>query len=115
MHWTDIAQRAHGDVVIVDLKGQMTLTGEDEHRLMRAIKEVVQAGHRRVVLNLAQVFYVDSTGIGEIVGAYTRMARVGGTLKLCGVSARTQELFDTTNIGTVIESFATEQDAVGSF
>jgi anti-anti-sigma factor len=85
MHWTDIAQRANGAVVILDLKGQMTLTGEDEHRLMRAIREVVEAGHRRVLLNLAQVSYVDSTGVGEIVGAYTswRASVVGSSCAEC--------------------------------
>ena len=59
--------------------------------------------------------YVDSTGIGEIVGAYTRVVREGGMLKLCGVSPRTQELLDTTNLGSVIESYPSEADALQSF
>jgi anti-sigma B factor antagonist len=115
MHWTDIEQRQSGDVVILDLQGQMTLSGDAEPRLLRHIRRIVQEGHRRVLLNLTHVSYVDSMGIGEIVGAYTRVVREGGSLKLCGVSARIQELLDTTNIGTVIEAFAAEPDALESF
>src|SRR5262245_61367031 len=77
MHWTQIAQRNAGGVVILDLAGQMTLTGEEEARLLGHIRAVVDAGYKHVLLNLATVSYVDSTGIGEIVGAYTRVARHG--------------------------------------
>ena len=115
MHWTDIAQRRVGNVTVLDLKGQMTLSGEEEARLLRTIRQLEGNGQRLVLLNLAEVSYVDSTGIGEIVGAYTRVARTGGTLKLCGVSGRTQELLETTNIGTVIESFGNEREALESF
>jgi anti-sigma B factor antagonist len=115
MHWTDIGQRRAGAVTILDLHGQMTLSGEEDARLLRVIRQLEGAGDRRVLLNLSAVSYVDSTGIGEIVGAYTRVVRTGGTLKLCGLSGRTQELLDTTNIGTVIESFATEAEALESF
>jgi anti-anti-sigma factor len=115
MHWTDIEQRHDGAVTILDLNGQMTLSGDEEARLLRAIRELESHGHRQVLLNLSAVSYVDSTGIGEIVGAYTRVVRTGGVLKLCGLSGRTQELLDTTNIGTIIESFATEAEALESF
>jgi len=115
MHWTDIAQRQAGTVTILDLQGQMTLSGEEEARLLRAIRQLETAGSRQVLLNLSEVSYVDRTGIGEIVGAYTRVVRKGGMLKLCGLSGRTQELLDTTNIGSVIESFANEAEALESF
>jgi len=115
MHWTRIAQRTAAGVVILDLHGQMTLTGEDEARLLRHIRAVVDAGYKHVLLNLASVSYVDSTGIGEIVGAYTRVVRHGGMLKLCNVSARVQELLDAANISAVVQSFATEASALESF
>ena len=82
----------------------MTLTGEDEHTLLRAVQGVLDAGYRHVVLNLASVSYLDSTGVGEIVGAFTRVAREGGHLKLCGVSARTDELLRAANIDSVVPS-----------
>src|SRR5262245_8939931 len=105
MHWTDISERRAGNVTILDLEGQMTLSGEEQPRLLTHIRRVVQEGRRQVLLNLTHVSYVDSTGVGEIVGAYTRVVREGGTLKLCGVSPRIQELLDTTNIGTVSQAF----------
>jgi anti-sigma B factor antagonist len=112
MHWTEISQRNAGAVTILDLRGQMTLSGGEEPILLRHIRRIAQDGRRHVLLNLAHVSYVDSMGVGEIVGAYTRMVREGGRLWLCGVSPRIQELLDTTNIGTVIESFADEAAAL---
>jgi len=115
MHWTEIAHSRAGTVTILDLNGQMTLSGDEDSRLLREVRELETAGDRQVLLNLSAVSYVDSTGIGEIVGAYTRVVRKGGTLKLCGLSGRIQELLDTTNIGSVIESFASEAEALESF
>jgi anti-anti-sigma factor len=115
MHWTGIRQRRAGGVVVLDLEGQMTLTGEEEPRLLRAIRELIADGDRNILLNLMHVSYVDSTGIGEIVGAYTRVVREGGILKLCAVSPRTQELLDTTNVARVVVSYPTEQQALESF
>jgi anti-sigma B factor antagonist len=115
MHWTEITQRLAGDVVILDLEGQMTLTGDEEPLLLGHIRRIVQDGRRQVLLNLAHVSYVDSTGIGEIVGVYTRVVRLGGMLKLCGVSVRIQELLETTNLAIIIETFQGEDDALRSF
>lgn len=115
MHWTEIAPRVAGGVVILDLQGQMTLTGEEPLQLLRRVRRTVEEGHRHVLLNLTRVSYVDSTGIGEIAGAYTRVVREGGMLKLCGVGPRIQELLDTTNLGSIIESYAHEADALESF
>ena len=112
MHWTEIVERRIGDVVIFDLHGQMTLTGDESPRLLLQIRRVSAAGCRQVLLNLTHVSYVDSMGIGEIVGAYTRVAREGGQLSLFGVSSRIQELLDTTNIGTIIASFPDEAAAL---
>jgi anti-anti-sigma factor len=115
MHWTEIAERRSGAVVIFDLHGQMTLSDDEQPALLRRIRRSVEEGHRQVLLNLAHVSYIDSTGIGEIVGAYTRVVKDGGALRLCGLSARIQELLDTTNIGTIIASFPDEAAALRSF
>ena len=82
MHWTEIAERRSGDVVIFDLHGQMTLSDEESPRVLVEVRRVVREGCRKVLLNLTHVSYVDSTGIGEIAGAYTRVVREGGSLKL---------------------------------
>ena len=115
MHWTEIATRRVDDVVIVDLHGQMTLSADETPQLVRHVRREVESGARKVLLNLAHVSYVDSTGIGEIVGAYTRVVREGGSLKLAGVSPRIQELLDTTNTGTIIASFTDEPSALRAF
>jgi anti-anti-sigma factor len=112
MHWTEIAERRSGDVVIFDLHGQMTLSGEEAPRLLVEVRRVVKDGCRKVLLNLTHVSYVDSTGIGEIAGAYTRVVREGGSLKLAGVSPRIQELLDTTNLATIIGSCPDEAAAL---
>ena len=115
MHWTEIKQRIVGGAVILDLHGQMTLTGEEEPLLLRYIQRVLDAGYRHVLLNLASVSYVDSTGIGEIVGAYTRVVRDGGMLKLCGVATRIQDLLDAANVNAVVQSYPSEAAALESF
>jgi anti-sigma B factor antagonist len=112
MHWTEIVERRSGDVLIFDLHGQMTLSGEETPRLLFEIRRVVTDGWRKVLLNLTHVSYVDSTGIGEIVGAYTRVTRAGGRLSLVGVSARIQELLNTTNLDTIVVSFPDERAAL---
>jgi anti-anti-sigma factor len=90
----------------------MTLTAEEAPRLLQTIRQIVQDGGRTVLLDLTHVSYVDSTGIGEIAGAYTRVVRAGGSLCLFGVSPRIQELLDTTNLATVIASFPDEAAAL---
>jgi anti-sigma B factor antagonist len=115
MHWTEIARRTVGGVVVLDLHGQMTLSGDEEFRLLHQIQRVLDEGFRHIVLNLASVAYVDSTGVGEIVGAYTRVLRAGGMLKVCCVSARTEELLRAANIDSVVQWFASESSAVESF
>ena len=115
MYWTEIAQRTVGGVVVLDLHGQMTLSGEEERRLLHQIQCVLDDGFRHIVLNLARVAYVDSTGVGEIVGAYTRVLRAGGMLKLCCVSARTEDVLRAANIDSVVQWSASESSAVESF
>jgi anti-anti-sigma factor len=112
MHWTEIAERRSGDVVIFDLHGQMTLSDEESPRVLVEVRRVVREGCRKVLLNLTHVSYVDSTGIGEIAGAYTRVVREGGNLKLAGVSPRIQELLETTNLATIIGSYPDEMAAL---
>lgn len=101
--------------MVLDLHGQMTLSGDEEFRLLHQIQRVLDEGFRHVVVNLANVAYLDSTGVGEIVGAYTRVLRAGGMLKLCCVSARTEDLLRAASIDSVVNWFATEAAAVESF
>lgn len=109
-----ISQRAVGDIVIIDLNGKMTL-GEGDELLRDKVNSLVQQGQKKLVLNLAEVPYIDSAGLGEIVRTYTTVSRQGGALKLLSLTKRIQDLLAITKLLTVFETYDTEADAVKSF
>jgi anti-sigma B factor antagonist len=109
-----IDQRAVGDVVVLDLKGRITM-GEGDELLKDKVNSLVNQGHRKIVLNLAEVPYVDSAGLGEIVRTYTTVSRQGGSLKLLNLTKRITDLLSITKLLTVFETFDSENDAVRSF
>jgi anti-sigma B factor antagonist len=114
MHWTDIRERRYGDIVVLDLEGNMALT-DSPGRLITTINQLVQRGERNVLLNLVQVPYIDSQGLADIVQGFKMVQRAGGTLKLCHIADRIRELLVTTKLNTFIHAFDSEQDAVDSF
>ncbi len=109
-----IHQRSVGDVVIIDLNGKMTL-GEGDELLRDKVNSLIQQGQKRLVLNLAEVPYIDSAGLGEIVRTYTTVSRQGGALKLLSLTKRIQDLLAITKLLTVFETFDSEADALKSF
>ena len=109
-----IEQRAVGDVIVLDLKGKITL-GEGDELLKDKVNSLVNQGHRKIVLNLAEVPYIDSAGLGEIVRTYTTVSRQGGSLKLLNLTKRITDLLSITKLLTVFETFETENEAVRSF
>lgn len=109
-----IEQRTVGDVVVLDVKGKITL-GEGDELLKDKVNSLLNQGHRKVVLNLADVPYIDSAGLGEIVRTYTTVSRQGGSLKLLNLTKRITDLLSITKLLTVFETFESESEAVGSF
>ena len=109
-----IEERIVDDVTILDLKGKMTL-GEGDELLKDKINSLVSQGHKKIVLNLEAVPYIDSAGLGEIVRTYTSISRQGGKLKLLNVSKRIQDLLVITKLITIFDSYEDEKEAVGSF
>ena len=109
-----IDQRAVGDVVVLDLKGKITL-GEGDELLKDKVNSLVNQGQKKIVLNLADVPYIDSAGLGEIVRTYTTVSRQGGSLKLLNLTKRITDLLSITKLLTVFETFESENDAVRSF
>jgi anti-sigma B factor antagonist len=109
-----IHQRTVGDVTIVDLNGKMTL-GEGDELLRDKVNSLVQQGQKKIILNLAEVPYIDSAGLGEVVRTYTTVSRQGGALKLLNLTKRIQDLLAITKLLTVFETFENEQDAIKSF
>jgi anti-sigma B factor antagonist len=109
-----IEERSAGDVTILDLKGKMTL-GEGDEVLKDKINSMVLQGRKKLVLNLADVPYIDSAGLGEIVRTYTTVSRQGGSLKLLSLTKRITDLLSITKLLTVFETYDSEADAVRSF
>mgnify|MGYP001385523402 FL=1 len=114
MHWTEIATRTVGDVVLVDLRGRATIA--DESALASdTIRELLREGRTKILVNLVHVPYIDSLGVGDIVRGFIATERAGGTLKLCGVAGRIRTVLDAIQLSGVIESYESEQDALRSF
>ena len=109
-----ITERNIGDVAILDLTGKIVL-GEGDEVLRTKVREVIADGHRKVLLNLAGVPYVDSAGLGELVRCHTRLVREGGSIKLLNLTSRMQDLLQITKLVTVFETFESEAAAVVSF
>ncbi len=109
-----IEQRAVGPVMILDLKGKITL-GEGDEVLKDKINSLILQGHKKMLLNLADVPYIDSAGLGEIVRTYTTVSRQGGQLKLVNLTKRITDLLMITKLLTVFETFDNEPEALKSF
>jgi len=110
-----IDERTVGEgVVVLDIKGRVTL-GEGDEILKNAVNGVLARGQKKIVLNLADVPYIDSAGLGEIVRTFTTVSRQGGSLKLLNLTKRISDLLAITKLLTVFETFESEADAVQSF
>ena len=109
-----IDERSAGDVTVLDLKGRMTM-GEGDELLKDKVNSLILQGRKKLVLNLADVPYVDSAGLGEIVRTYTTVTKQGGNLKLANLTKRITDLLAITKLLTVFETYENEADAVRSF
>jgi anti-sigma B factor antagonist len=109
-----IVERQVGDVTILDLHGKI-LIGEGDDALRDAVTRLVDGGKNKIILNLADVPYVDSAGLGEIVRCYTTVSRKGGKLKLLNLTKKIQDLLAITKLLTVFETYEAEGEAVNSF
>ena len=109
-----IVARQVGDVVILDLHGKI-LIGEGDDALREAVTKLADAGKTKILLNLADVPYVDSAGLGEIVRTYTTVSRKGGKLKLLNLTKKIQDLLSITKLLTVFETYESEDEAVRSY
>ncbi len=110
----DIKERVVGGVSILDLSGKIVL-GEGDVQVKERIKDLLSDGQRRILLNLAGVNYIDSAGLGTLIGSYTTVRRDGGSLKLVNLTKRIQDLLAITKLITVFETFDNEAEALASF
>jgi len=109
-----IETRSVGDVHVLDCSGKITL-GEGTMAIRNTVKDVLKGGGKKIILNLANVNYIDSSGIGELVSSYTTVTNQGGHLKLVNLTKKIQELLAITKLLTVFQVFDSEQAAIASF
>ena len=108
------AVRQEHNVAIVDLTGRITL-GEATGMVRNTIKDLLNAGQKNILLNMKDVTYMDSAGLGELVGAYASVTNAGGTIKLAHPQGRVKDLLTITKLYTVFAAFDDERQAVSSF
>ena len=110
----DVKERQAGDVTILDMTGEVRI-GEGAISLRDSIRNLADQGKKNVLLNLAGVKYMDSTGVGELIANYTTIKRQGGHLKLLNLTDRIQNLLVITKLLTVFDSYDNEAEALKSF
>ena len=110
-----ISERTIDGVVIVDVSGKVTLGDGGDVMLRDKMRSLIQQGQKKVLLNLGDVSYVDSAGLGEIVQSYATVTKNGGTLKLLNITKRIKDLLSITKLLTVFECHDNEAEALKSF
>jgi anti-sigma B factor antagonist len=106
--------REEGEVVIVDVCGALTI-GADSAALRAILQELAEAGYRNFLVNMAGVTQIDTAGIGELIGAYTSIARVNGMLKLLKLQKLVECVFRATKLDSTFEWYEDENAAILSF
>ena len=109
-----LSNRQVGDVTVVDAAGRITL-GEGASAFRDMIRDLAAKGNKKLLVNLSEVSYIDSSGIGEMVSSYTTVTNHGGQLKLLGLNKRVKDLLQITKLYTVFEVFDEEASAIRSF
>jgi anti-sigma B factor antagonist len=109
-----IEERPIGRVTVLDIVGKLT-TDQSAQHLKDKINSLVSQGRTHIVLNLKNVPYIDSGGLGQLVASYGSVMKTGGALKLVNVTSRNHDLLSITRLVTVFESFDSEAEAVQSF
>jgi anti-sigma B factor antagonist len=109
-----IVVRTIGDAKILDCSGKITL-GEDTSSIRETVGGFLQIGSKKIILNLAEVTYIDSSGIGDLVSTFTTVMNNGGQLKLLHLTNKIRQLLAITKLLTVFDTFDNEEAALESF
>ena len=106
--------RKHNDVLILLPEGKITL-GDGDQELGEAVRTALANGSRKIVINFSKVSYLDSSGVGELVGCYTTATHRGAKLKLMSLPPKISDVLTVTQLITVFDVFTNEKDALASF
>src|SRR6266480_8114283 len=110
----NISERQVGDITVLDMDGKITI-GEGSVALRTAIRRLLEEGKKKMLLNLAKVGYIDSSGIGELVSSYTAINKESGELKLLNLTQKLQDLLTITKLLTVFDVYESEDEALASY
>jgi anti-sigma B factor antagonist len=106
--------RETGSITLVDLSGRIAL-GEGSALLRKTVRDILDSGRVKIILNLGDVNYIDSSGIGELVSGFTAVRNRGGELKLLNLTKKIHDLLQITKLFTVFDVYSDESAAVSSF
>ncbi len=109
-----IEERTVGPIVVLDMAGRL-VAGESQGRLKDKINSLMLQGRVQILLNLAEVSYIDSTGLGELVSSHSTVTRHKGQIKLVNLTQKVQDLIAICRLSTVFETFESEAEAVSSY
>ena len=109
-----IATREVAHVTILDIHGRIVL-GEEIGALRDAVRSLIAEGKKKIILNLVGVDYIDSSGVGELVGSFTTVRNAGGELKLLNLTQKVEDVLHVTKLYTVFDVHQSEQEALASF
>ena len=111
----EITTRNAGEVLVVDINGEICRSEATNATLHECVKDQLERGRRNIILNLANVAFIDSFGVGEILASYTSTQNLGGKMKLAHISKKLDLVFKVTWLDHVLEIFETEAAALKSF
>jgi len=114
MSTPNIQERRIGNVTVLDMDGNIKISGNNV-ALPKAIRSLVDQGRNQVVLNLARVTYIDSSGLGELISSHVTVTNRGGQIKLLNLTQRLQDLMTITKLLPIFDVFGNEPEAVDSF
>jgi anti-sigma B factor antagonist len=110
----NITIRKQNDVTILCPEGKITL-GDGDQELGEAVRQVLEEGARKMIINFTKVTYLDSSGVGELVGCYTSIKNRGGELRICGMNNRIFGLIKMTSLHSVFEVKDSEEESLAGF
>lgn len=110
----NLTNRQVGDITVIDVAGRITL-GEGSSALRDALRDLVSKGQKKILLNLGDVSYIDSSGIGELVSGFTTVTNQGGQLKLLNLTKRVKDLLQITKLYTVFDVHDEESTAIRAY
>jgi anti-sigma B factor antagonist len=109
-----ITERRKNSVVILDLEGKI-IFGEETDVFRRSLRRLVEKGEKKILLNFAKVSFIDSSGLGELVGGYVAVGRINGEIRLLNLSQNVIQLIECTRLSTIFAVYSDESKAVKSF